>query len=195
MRTAQIKRKTKETNVIIKLNLDGKGRSKISSGIPFMDHMLEQISRHGNFDLEIKAEGDLVIEAHHTIEDLALVLGQAFKEALGDKKGIERYGFYLCPLDEALSQTVLDFSGRPYLVWKARYQRENIGNCPTEMFEHFFKSFSDTAQCNLHIKSKGKNDHHKIESTFKAFARSLRMATSYTRDKNEVTSTKGSLNE
>ncbi len=193
MRQAKVTRQTKETDISIKLNLDGRGRAKISSGVPFLDHMLEQIAKHGNFDLEVKATGDLEIEAHHTIEDLALVLGQAFKEALGDKKGIERYGFYLCPLDEALSQVVLDFSGRPYLVWQAEYFREAIGNCPTEMFEHFFKSFSDTAQCNLHIKSEGKNDHHKIESTFKAFARSLKMACSYTRDRNEVTSTKGSL--
>jgi imidazoleglycerol-phosphate dehydratase/histidinol-phosphatase len=194
MRTAQIKRQTKETNISVILNLDGRGKAKIFSGVPFLDHMLEQIARHGNFDLEVKAKGDLEIEAHHTIEDLALVLGQTFKEALGDKKGIERYGFYLCPLDEALSQVVLDFSGRPYFVWQSEYHRESIGNCPTEMFEHFFKSFSDTAQCNLHIKSEGRNDHHKIESTFKAFARSLKMATSQTRDINEITSTKGSLN-
>jgi imidazoleglycerol-phosphate dehydratase/histidinol-phosphatase len=189
MRVSELKRQTKETDIFIKLNLDGEGNSKINTGVAFFDHMLEQISKHGNFDLEVQAEGDLEVESHHLIEDVGIVLGKVFKEAVGDKKGMERYGFYFCPLDEALSRVILDFSGRPYFVFEGEFKRDLIGNCPTEMFEHFFKSFSDSAEMNLHIKIEGKNDHHKIESCFKAFARSLKMATRITGE--SVASTKG----
>ncbi len=189
MRIAQFKRETKETDIFVKLNLDGFGDSKINTGVPFFDHMLEQISKHGNFYLEVKAKGDLEVEPHHLIEDVGIVLGKVFKEAVGDKKGMERYGFYFCPLDEALSRVVLDFSGRPYFVFEGEFKRGLIGTCPTEMFEHFFKSFSDSAEMNLNIKIEGKNDHHKIESCFKAFARSLKMATRITGE--NVASTKG----
>jgi imidazoleglycerol-phosphate dehydratase/histidinol-phosphatase len=188
-RTATVQRTTKETNISISLNLDGKGDSEISTGVKFLDHMLEQIAKHGSFDLVVKAQGDLEVEAHHTIEDVAIVLGQCFEQALGDKKGIERFGFYLCPLDDALSQVALDFSGRPWLVWQAEFKRDMLGQFPTEMFSHFFKSFSDNAKCNLNIKIEGTNEHHKIESCFKAFARSLKMATKITGT--EIVSTKG----
>jgi imidazoleglycerol-phosphate dehydratase / histidinol-phosphatase len=192
MRQAQINRQTKETSVSISLNLDGTGQAKISTGVAFFDHMLEQIAKHGRFDIDIQAVGDLEVEAHHLVEDVGLVLGQCFKQAVGDKTGIERYGFYLCPLDEALSRVVVDFSGRPYLVWQAEFTREFLGTCPTELFEHFFKSFSDQAQLNLHIKIEGANEHHKIESCFKAFARSLKMAVKQN-GREEVVSTKGVL--
>lgn len=185
-------RKTKETDIKIELNLDGKGTSSISTGIAFFDHMLEQIAKHGNIDLTINAKGDLHIDEHHTIEDVGLSLGEAFLKALGDKIGMERYGFCL-PMDDCLAQVALDFGGRNWLVWEAEFKREKIGEMPTEMFFHFFKSFSDTAKCNLNIKAEGQNEHHKIEAIFKAFAKAIKMAVK--RDKNNMSlpSTKGML--
>lgn len=174
-RTAMVHRKTKETDVTVKLCLDGSGKSDISTGIGFFDHMLEQISHHGNIDLTVHTIGDLHVDEHHTIEDTAIVLGECLLEALGDKRGIERYGFCL-PMDDSLCQVVLDFGGRPWLMWDADFKREKIGEMPTEMFFHFFKSLSDAAKMNLNIKAEGQNEHHKIEGIFKAFARSLKMA-------------------
>lgn len=190
-RTAKTIRKTKETDIEIELNIDGFGKSEISTGIGFFDHMLEQIAKHGKMDLHIQAKGDLEIDEHHTIEDTALVLGETFRKALGSKKGIERYGFTL-PMDDCLAKVALDFGGRPWLVWEADFQREKIGEMPTEMFPHFFKSFSESAQCNLNIKAEGKNEHHKIESIFKAFAKSLNLAVKQTGDFS-IPSTKGIL--
>ena len=178
-RKAMVVRKTSETNISIELNLDGSGKSAISTGLGFFDHMLEQISRHGNMDLNIQVKGDLHIDEHHTIEDVAIALGEAFVNALGSKKGIERYGFLL-PMDDCLAQVAIDFGGRPWLVWEAEFKREKIGEMPTEMFFHFFKSFSDNAKCNLNIKAEGTNEHHKIEAIFKAFAKAIRMAVSKT---------------
>jgi imidazoleglycerol-phosphate dehydratase/histidinol-phosphatase len=189
-RSVTIKRTTKETDITIQLNLDGTGKSAISTGLAFFDHMLEQLSRHGNIDLAIQAKGDLHIDEHHTIEDTALALGEAFQKALGDKRGIERYGYCL-PMDDCLAQVALDFGGRPWLVWECEFRREKIGEMPTEMFIHFFKSFSDAAKCNLNMKAEGTNEHHKIESLFKAFARSIKMAVK--REGNELPSTKGVL--
>ncbi|HLW06030.1 MAG TPA: imidazoleglycerol-phosphate dehydratase HisB, partial [Marinilabiliaceae bacterium] len=174
-RRAKVNRNTSETNIFVEINLDGSGKSDISTGLGFFDHMLEQISRHGNIDLTIKANGDLHIDEHHTIEDVGITLGEAFLRALGRKKGIERYGFLL-PMDEALAQVALDFGGRPWLVWVVSFEREFIGDMPTDMFMHFFKSFSDNAKCNLNIKAEGENEHHKIEAIFKAFARAIKMA-------------------
>lgn len=190
-RIGQVHRKTKETNIHLKINLDGSGRSEIKTGIGFFDHMLEQISRHAELDLFIKVDGDLQVDEHHTIEDVGLSLGQAFREALGSKKGIERYGFVL-PMDDALAQVALDFSGRPQMIWKADFTREMIGAMPTEMFPHFFKSFCDTALCNLNIKAEGSNEHHKIESIFKAFAKAIGKAVRRT-DNGGIPSTKGQL--
>lgn len=190
-RTATINRKTNETEVIIEINLDGTGKNTIATGLGFFDHMLEQIAKHGNIDLNIKVNGDLRIDEHHTIEDVALTLGEAFLTALGSKKGIERYGFLL-PMDECLAQVAVDFGGRPCLVWKATFKRAMIGEMPTEMFIHFFKSFSDAAKCNLNIKADGANEHHKIESIFKSFAKAIKMAISKT-DNFSIPSTKGSL--
>lgn len=190
-RTAQITRKTRETNIRVYLNLDGSGKSKISTGLGFFDHMLEQVARHGDMDLEIEAVGDLHIDEHHTIEDVAIALGEAFRKALGSKKGIERYGFLL-PMDECLAQTAVDFGGRPWLVWNAEFNREKIGEMPTEMFMHFFKSFSDNAKCNLNVTATGSNEHHKIEAVFKAFARAIKMAVKQS-DNYNIPSTKGSL--
>ena len=190
-RTATINRKTNETDINIKIDLDGSGKSNILTGICFFDHMLEQISKHGNIDLNIKVAGDLEIDEHHTIEDVALTLGKAFIRALGSKKGIERYGFLL-PMDECLAQVAIDFGGRPQLVWEAKFNREMIGEMPTEMFVHFFKSFTDTAKCNLNIKAEGENEHHKIEAIFKAFAKAIKMAISKTNNYS-IPSTKGSL--
>lgn len=189
--SATINRKTNETEIAIKLNLYGSGKSDISTGLPFLDHMLEQLVRHGNLDLKINAVGDLEVDEHHTIEDVAISLGSAFEQALGSKKGIERYGFLL-PMDDCLAQVAIDFGGRPWLVWEADFQREMIGGIPTEMFMHFFKSFSDHAKCNLNIKAEGMNEHHKIEAIFKAFAKAIKMAVSKTGNYN-VPSTKGSL--
>lgn len=190
-RTSKVSRTTSETQIKVSINLDGKGIASIASGLPFFDHMLEQIARHGGIDVEIFVKGDLHIDEHHTIEDTALALGEAFLKALGSKKGIERYGFLL-PMDDCLAQVALDFGGRPWLVWEADFKREKIGDVPTELFFHFFKSFTDTAKCNLNIKADGTNEHHKIEAIFKAFAKSLKMAVTKT---NQITipSTKGIL--
>ncbi len=184
-------RKTSETKIAVEINLDGSGKSSISTGLGFFDHMLEQIAKHGNIDLLINVEGDLTIDEHHTIEDVAITLGEAFVKALGSKKGIERYGFLL-PMDECLAQVAIDFGGRPWLVWEAEFKREKIGDMPTEMFMHFFKSFSDNAKCNLNIKADGENEHHKIESIFKAFAKAIKMAVNKTSNFS-IPSTKGSL--
>ncbi len=190
-RIGKVNRKTLETDISIEVNLDGSGKSSIETGLPFFDHMLEQISKHGNLDLKIKVNGDLQIDEHHTIEDTAIALGDAFLQALGTKKGIERYGFLL-PMDDCLAQVAIDFGGRPWLVWDADFKREKVGDMPTELFSHFFKSFSDQARCNLNIKVDGENEHHKIESIFKAFAKALKMAVAKTENFN-IPSTKGTL--
>lgn len=192
-RIAHIHRKTNETDIAISLNLDGAGKVNISTGIGFFDHILEQIAKHSRCDLSIKVLGDLHIDEHHSIEDTALVLGEAFRKALGDKRGIFRYGHFSLPMDEALAEVALDFSGRPYLVWQAKFEREKVGGMPTEMFHHFFKSFSDTALCNLNIRINGENEHHKIEATFKAFAKAIRMAIHREEGNQEIPSTKGVL--
>ncbi len=192
-RTAFIERNTKETKIKIELNLDGTGKSEIHTGLGFYDHMLDQVAKHSGSDLKISVEGDLHIDEHHTIEDTALALGEAYLKALGDKKGTNRYGFLL-PMDEALAQVAIDFSGRPWLVWDANFKREKIGEMPTEMFYHFFKSFSDTSKCNLNIKCEGDNEHHKIEAIFKAFAKSIKMAVKRNlNEMNSLPSTKGVL--
>lgn len=190
-RKASVYRKTKETNIEISLNLDGNGQSKVETGIGFFDHMLEQIAKHGNIGLNVAVKGDLEIDEHHTIEDVAIVLGEAFLKALGSKKSIARYGFLL-PMDDCLAQVAIDFGGRAWLIWDAEFKREKIGEMPTEMFMHFFKSFSDAAKCNLNIKAEGENEHHKIESIFKAFAMAIKMAISKT-DNYTIPSTKGTL--
>lgn len=189
-RTGHVNRVTKETNISVEINLDGTGQSTIKTGLGFFDHMLEQIAKHGSLDLSIATKGDLHIDEHHTIEDTALALGEAFLKALGEKRGIERYGFCL-PMDDCLAQVALDFGGRPWLVWNADFKREKIGEMPTEMFMHFFKSFSDTAKCNLNIQADGSNEHHKIESIFKAFAKSIKMAVK--KEGNQLPTTKGKL--
>jgi imidazoleglycerol-phosphate dehydratase/histidinol-phosphatase len=189
-RISRVHRKTKETDILITVNLDGTGQSTIQTGLAFFDHMLDQVARHGNLDLAITAKGDLHVDEHHTIEDTALALGEAIASALGSKRGIERYGFVL-PMDDCLAQVAIDFGGRPWMVWDAEFRREKIGNVPTEMFPHFFKSFSDTAKCNLNIKAEGKNEHHKIEAIFKAFAKAIKMA--IRKEGNELPSTKGML--
>lgn len=183
-------RKTKETEIAVELNLDGSGNSTISTGISFFDHMLEQLARHGGIDLSIKANGDLHIDEHHTIEDVGITLGEAFSLALADKRGMERYGFCL-PMDDCLAQVAIDFGGRNWIVWDAEFKREMIGAMPTEMFFHFFKSFSDKALCNLNIKAEGTIEHHKIEAIFKAFAKSIKMA--IRREGTALPTTKGVL--
>lgn len=190
-RVATVERKTLETDIQLTLNLDGSGKSKISTGLKFFDHMLDQIAKHGNVDLNIEVNGDLEVDEHHTIEDTALALGEAFYKAIGNKKALQRYGFAL-PMDDALAQVAIDFGGRPWLVWEAEFNRDNVGDMPTEMFYHFFKSFSDRANCNLNIKVEGYNEHHKIESIFKAFAKAMKMAVSKT-DNFNIPSTKGIL--
>ena len=175
VRTATVVRTTKETDIAVSVNLDGTGKSQISTGLGFFDHMLEQIAKHGAIDLDIRVKGDLHVDEHHTIEDTALALGEALLKALGDKRGIERYGYTL-PMDDCLCSVALDFGGRPWLVWDAEFHRERVGEMPTEMFLHFFKSLSDAARMNLNIKAEGQNEHHKIEGIFKALARALRMA-------------------
>jgi imidazoleglycerol-phosphate dehydratase/histidinol-phosphatase len=185
-------RKTNETDIRIELNLDGKGVSQIRTGLGFFDHMLDQVARHGRIDLRIDAKGDLHIDEHHTIEDTGIALGEAFAMALADKRGMERYGFAL-PMDEAQAKVLIDFGGRNWLVWEAEFKRERIGEMPTEMFHHFFKSFSDGAKCNLHIECTGDNEHHKIESVFKAFARAVRMAVRRDPWSDHLPSTKGVL--
>lgn len=191
-RRAEIQRKTNETDIEIKLNLDGSGQSDIDTGIAFFDHMLDQISRHGQMDLELKVKGDLEVDEHHTIEDTALALGEAFAQALEPKLGIERYGFCL-PMDDCLAQVAIDFGGRNWLVWEADFKREMIGKMPTEMFYHFFKSFTDAAKANLNIKAEGTNEHHKIEAIFKAFAKAIRAAVKRDVEKMILPSTKGTL--
>jgi imidazoleglycerol-phosphate dehydratase/histidinol-phosphatase len=190
-RTAKIVRNTSETKINVEINLDGEGKSNVSTGIGFFDHMLDQISKHGGVDLHIDVKGDLYVDEHHTIEDVAIALGEAFRSALGQKKGIARYGFLL-PMDDCLAQVAIDFGGRSWLVWNVDFKREMIGEMPTEMFMHFFKSFSDGAQCNLNIQADGTNEHHKIEAIFKGFARAIRMAVAKTSDYS-IPSTKGTL--
>ncbi len=191
-RTSEIIRNTNETKIKINLNLDGTGKSNIETGIPFFNHMLDQIAKHGQMDLEIKVDGDLEVDEHHTIEDTGIALGEAFSQALGNKLGIERYAFVL-PMDDCLAQVALDFGGRNWIVWEADFKREMIGKMPTEMFFHFFKSFSDSARANLNIKAEGDNEHHKIESIFKAFAKCLKAAVKRDSDKMILPSTKGML--
>ena len=190
-RVGKLIRKTKETEIAVEINLDGSGKSNISTGLGFFDHMLDQIAKHGNIDLNINVKGDLYVDEHHTIEDVGIALGDIFSQALGSKKGITRYGFLL-PMDDCLSQVALDFGGRSWLVWNAEFKREKIGEMPTEMFSHFFKSFCDGAQCNLNIKAEGDNEHHKIESIFKAFAKAIKMAVQKD-GTNNIPSTKGIL--
>ncbi|MCX8524849.1 bifunctional histidinol-phosphatase/imidazoleglycerol-phosphate dehydratase HisB [Chryseobacterium formosus] len=191
-RKSKVSRKTNETDIEIEVNLNGSGKSEISTGLYFFDHMLEQISKHSNLDLKIKVNGDLQVDEHHTIEDTGIVLGEAVSKALGNKKGIERYGFLL-PMDDCLAQVAIDFGGRSWLVWNANFKREKIGDVPTEMFQHFFKSFTDSAKCNVNIKVEGENEHHKIESIFKAFAKAIKMAVNQTDQNFNLPSTKGSL--
>lgn len=191
-RHARITRTTRETDISIELNLDGNGQSDIQTGLGFFDHMLDQLAHHSLCDLRIRVQGDLHIDEHHTIEDTALALGEAFRKALGDKMGLERYGFTL-PMDDCLAQAAIDFGGRPWLIWEAAFHREKIGEMPTELFYHFFKSFSDAAVCNLNIKAEGTNEHHKIEAIFKAFAKSIKMAKKRDTTIKQLPSTKGVL--
>ena len=191
-RSGNISRKTNETDISIALNLDGTGKSNIDTGLAFFDHMLDQIARHGQMDLDIKVSGDLEVDEHHTIEDTAIALGTLFNKTLGNKLGIERYGFCL-PMDDCLAQVAIDFGGRNWLVWEAEFKREYIGKMPTEMFMHFFKSFTDGAKCNLNIQANGTNEHHKIEAIFKAFAKSIKMAVKRDVHKMILPSTKGML--
>ncbi|TAE32485.1 MAG: bifunctional histidinol-phosphatase/imidazoleglycerol-phosphate dehydratase HisB [Candidatus Kapaibacterium sp.] len=216
MRLAEVHRTTNETDILVKLNLDGTGKARIHTGLGFFDHLLDQLVRHSGIDLELTAHGDLHIDEHHTIEDTALALGEAFTKALGDKRGITRYGYYLLPMDEALAEAsvefveqvsehsseqfseirthaAIDFSGRNWLVWKADFKREKIGDTPTEMFHHFFKSFTDTAKCTLNLHSVADNEHHKIEALFKAFARAVKVAIRRDARNNAIPSTKGVL--
>lgn len=189
-RNVSHRRTTNETDILVELNLDGSGKAAIATGLHFFDHMLEQIARHGSIDLRIEAKGDLHVDEHHTIEDVGIALGEAFAKAIGDKRGLERYGFCL-PMDDCLAQVAIDFGGRNWIVWEAEFRREMIGEMPTEMFFHFFKSFSDKALCNLNIKADGTIEHHKIEAIFKAFARAIKMAVR--RDGAQLPSTKGVL--
>lgn len=191
-RTAEIKRTTHETDITVRINLDGTGKCDIQTGLGFFDHMLEQIGRHGMMDLYVRCNGDLHVDEHHSIEDTGIVLGECLLKALGDKRGIERYGYTL-PMDDCLCQVALDFGGRPWLVWDAEFHREKVGEMPTEMFLHFFKSVSDAAKMNLNIKAEGDNEHHKIEGIFKAFARSIRMAVKRDIYHYQLPSTKGAL--
>lgn len=191
-RAVSFERKTSETVVYIEINLDGRGESKVETGLAFFDHMLDQFSKHGGIDLSLKTVGDLDVDEHHTIEDTAIALGEAISVALGDKKGIERYGFTL-PMDDSLAEVSIDFGGRSWLVWEADFRREMIGKMPTEMFYHFFKSFADSAKANLNIRAKGDNEHHKIEAIFKAFAKSIKMAIKKDVEKMILPSTKGTL--
>ena len=191
-RTTHIDRNTNETKIAIDLNMDGSGKSNVATGIGFFDHMLDQIARHGKMDLAIKVNGDLHVDEHHTIEDTGIALGEAFAVLLKDKRGLERYGFAL-PMDDSEAKVLIDFGGRSWIVWNAEFHREKIGEMPTEMFFHFFKSFSDAAHCNLHVECKGDNEHHKIESIFKAFAKAVRMAVKRDPLSNYLPSTKGLL--
>lgn len=190
VRKASIKRKTKETNIDVSLVIDGIGKSDIKTGIGFFDHMLEQIARHAGIDMVVKVKGDLNVDEHHTIEDTAIALGECIDKALGKKLGIERYGFAL-PMDDSSAQVLIDFGGRSWLVWEVVFKREKIGEMPAEMFYHFFKSFADAAKCNLNIKAEGKNEHHKAEAIFKAFAKAIRMAKKRDMSNKSLPSTKG----
>ncbi len=192
LRQVSLERNTQETKIKIDLNMDGNGVAAIHTGIAFFDHMLDQIARHGKIDLRIQVEGDLQVDEHHTIEDTGIALGEAFAKALADKRGLERYGFAL-PMDDAAAKVLIDFGGRSWIVWNASFQREKIGEMPTEMFFHFFKSFSDAAKCNLHIECSGDNEHHKIEAIFKAFAKAIRMAVRRDPFSSHLPSTKGVL--
>lgn len=191
-RTAIVQRETAETNIYVEIKLAGNGHCNISTGLRFFDHMLDQVGRHSGCDLTIQVKGDLDVDEHHTIEDTGIALGEAIRKALGNKRGIERYGYCL-PMDECLAQVALDFGGRPWMVWDAEFKREYVGDMPTEMFHHFFKSLSDAALCNLNIKAEGTNEHHKIEGIFKAFARALKMAIRKDPFQNALPSTKGTL--
>ena len=191
-RIVKHQRNTNETKISIEINLDGTGKANNKTGLPFFDHMLDQVARHGNIDLDIVCNGDLHIDEHHSIEDTGIALGEAIAKALGNKRGIERYGFLL-PMDDCLAQVAIDFGGRNWIVWEAEFKREKVGEMPTEMFFHFFKSFSDAAKCNLNIKAEGDNEHHKIESIFKAFAKAIKMAVKRDIYNNALPSTKGVL--
>jgi imidazoleglycerol-phosphate dehydratase/histidinol-phosphatase len=188
-----LSRKTLETDIFVSLNLDGSGHYNHQTGLGFFNHMLDQLAKHSGIDLSVTVSGDLHIDEHHTIEDTALALGAAFKKALGDKRGIERYGFFILPMDDALAQVAIDFSGRPWLVWNASFVREKVGDFPTEMVYHFFKSFSDAAACNINILVNGENEHHKIEALFKSFAKALKMAVKKDPENHVLPSTKGLL--
>lgn len=191
IRIAEITRETKETKVKVKVNLDGSGESNINSGIGFFDHMLEQISKHANIDLEIKVDGDLFVDEHHTVEDVGISLGEAILKALGEKKGIQRYGFYI-PMDESISLCVIDLGGRSHLKFKAKFKREKVGEFPTELAEEFFRGLAGGMKANIHIKVKGNNDHHKIEAIFKSFAKALNEACRFDeRNNGRIPSTKG----
>ena len=192
LRRAAVKRSTNETDIYVELSLDGEGRTEISTGLGFFDHMLDQLGRHGGFDLKIQVKGDLQVDEHHTIEDTAIALGEAFLKALGSKRGIERYAFVL-PMDDSLATVAVDFGGRPWIRWDAEFRREMVGDMPTEMIYHFFKSFSDAAKCNLSMELKGQNEHHKIEGLFKAFARAVGQAVKLDPNNNQLPSTKGML--
>lgn len=192
LRCGSINRTTKETDIKVHLALNGHGKTKISTGLGFFDHMLDQIGKHSGCDLEIEVKGDLEVDEHHTIEDTAIALGEAFTQAIGDKKGLSRYGFFL-PMDESICWTALDFGGRPWLNWVVDFKREYVGDMPTEMFMHFFKSFSDAARCNLYIKAEGDNEHHKIEGIFKSFARTIGMAIKQEPYSLDIPTTKGLL--
>lgn len=198
-RSVTHRRDTRETKIAVTLNLDGTGKADNKTGLPFFDHMLDQVARHGNIDLAITCKGDLHIDEHHSIEDTAIAFGEAVMQALGDKRGIERYGFSLpsgmqvLPMDDCLAQVAIDFGGRNWIAWDAAFKREKIGEMPTEMFFHFFKSFSDAAKCNVNIKAEGENEHHKIEAIFKAFAKSIKMAIKRDLNNNALPSTKGIL--
>ena len=191
-RISEVKRKTNETDIAISLNLDGTGKSDIKTGLAFFDHMLDQLSRHGQMDLAVGVKGDLEVDEHHTIEDTAIALGEAFHKGLASKLGMERYGFCL-PMDDCLAQVAIDFGGRSWLVWDAEFRREKVGDMPTEMFLHFFKSFADSAKANINIKAEGTNEHHKIEAIFKAFAKAIKMAVKRDTEKMVLPSTKGVL--
>ncbi|MDQ1557142.1 MAG: imidazoleglycerol-phosphate dehydratase [Pyrinomonadaceae bacterium] len=193
-RTGRVQRQTKETDVRVSINLDGTGRGRISTGVPFLDHMLDLFARHGLFDLEVECRGDLEIDDHHSVEDVAISLGQAFAEALGDKRGITRYGAGIVPMDEALCRAVVDLSGRFYLVYEVETRRQAIGNFSVELAEHFWRSFAEAVRCNLHLDLlRGRNTHHILEATFKATARALRQAVELDSRVEGVPSTKGSL--
>ncbi|AEE51276.1 bifunctional histidinol-phosphatase/imidazoleglycerol-phosphate dehydratase HisB [Haliscomenobacter hydrossis] len=192
-RRGQVHRVTRETDVFVRLELDGQGRYNNQTGLGFFDHMLDQLAKHSGANLEIRVKGDLHIDEHHTVEDTAIALGEAFRQAVGDKMGMERYGSCILPMDDCLATAAIDFSGRPWLVWNATYRREKVGQVPTEMFYHFFKSFSDSALCNLNIKAEGENEHHKIEATFKAVAKAIKMAVKRDINSKELPSTKGIL--